>query len=159
MLTPIYTSAAASNRLNHEKRLSKTARASLFFLRGCQGKLRRNQGTPGTYSFSRTASATAWLPVLKDSWHQNRARNHCINKGNYLLGERSDIPAAYAFKISDLNLKILELHNSDSIEPHIKKYQSPLEERVNGVGCSCQVVLWHLYVVQDSPPATWCTLC
>ena len=31
-LTPVYTSAAASKRLSHEKRLSKTARTSLWFL-------------------------------------------------------------------------------------------------------------------------------
>jgi hypothetical protein len=74
------------------------------------------------YSCSRTVSAAALLPALKGISNQNSVQQHCIDKGIYLLGEQTDIPAAYAFKVSDLKLEVLELNNSDSIEPNIKKY-------------------------------------
>jgi hypothetical protein len=53
-----------------------------------------------------------------------------INESNYLLRERTDIPAAYAFQVSDLNLNVLELNHSNSVKSDIKEHQCPLEERI-----------------------------
>ena len=117
------------------------------------------QTVPKTYPFSRTVSAAALLPALKGILYQNIIQQHCIDKNIYLLGEQTDIPAAYAFKVSDLKLDILELNNSDSIESNIKKYQGPFKEGVNGVGFPSQHFLAFSCLGQNVPPATWCTLC
>lgn len=73
------------------------------------------------YSFSRTASALDLLPALKYKSDQNLNTKHCIDD-DYLLGERTDIPAADAFQVSDLNLKVLELNYSNSVEPDIEEH-------------------------------------
>lgn len=78
---------------------------------------------------------------------------------SYLLGEQTNIPATYAFQISDLDLNVLELKNSNSVESDIEEHQRPFEEGVNRVGYFCQSNPSLLIEGLNVPPATLFTLC
>ena len=56
-----------------------------------------------------------------------------FRSGLYLMRELHDIPTRYSSVVLNNNLKILELADGDCVERYIKKDESPLEERVDGV--------------------------
>jgi hypothetical protein len=119
-----------------EKAPEKVAPISVPLLHDYQNSAEmKKERNLSTYSFSRMASETALLPVLKKKRDQKMFLKACIRRGVYLFWEPQNIPTRNSSVVFYNNLQVLELADGDGVEGDVEENEAPLEEGVDGVGC------------------------